>query len=259
MLKVKLTSNYATSERLASEVMRQFAPKNAVKKFEFTSGNDYDLLFIFNDTIEKIKDPAKTFAFAQEPSWSANYKDWTGQVAEFIAPVNNQLPMMFNWSGLDYEDAINLKAEKTKKCSFIVAKQEPREGTLYGFRNELVENILASDLDIDIYGKGWDIKDARYKGELKEKKDGLIDYHTSICIENSIEDYYVTEKFWDIVICDAFPIPYAAIAENTMQNLEAIISLASMGDSKKLVEEQKEYYFSELNIFNFIQSKCQSA
>jgi hypothetical protein len=32
-----------------------------------------------------------------------------------------------------------------------------------------------------------------------------------------------------------------------------------MGDSKKLVEEQKEYYFSELNIFNFIQSKCQSA
>jgi hypothetical protein len=123
----------------------------------------------------------------------------------------------------------------------------------------LVEKILASDLDIDIYGKGWDIKDARYKGELKEKKDGLIDYHTSICIENSVEDYYVTEKFWDIVICDAFPIPYAAIAENTMQNLEAIISLASMGDSKKLVEEQKEYYFSELNIFNFIQSKCQSA
>ena len=115
MLKVKLTSNYATSERLASEVMRQFAPKNAVKNFEFTSGNDYDLLFIFNDTTEKIKDPAKTFAFAQEPSWSANYKDWTGQVAEFIAPVNKQLPMMFNWSGLDYEDAMNLKVEKTKK------------------------------------------------------------------------------------------------------------------------------------------------
>ena len=61
------------------------------------------------------------------------------------------------------------------------------------------------------------------------------------------------------MICDAYPIPYSAIAENTMQNLEAIISLASMGDSHKLVEEQKEYYFSELNIFNFIQSKCQSA
>ncbi len=67
MLKVKLTSNYATSEVLVSEVMRQFAPKKEVKPFKFTNSNDYDLLFIFNDTTEKIKDPAKTFAFAQEP------------------------------------------------------------------------------------------------------------------------------------------------------------------------------------------------
>ena len=257
MLKIRLVSNYADSEKLTSEVLRQFAPKDVKLNFEFVYGNEYDLLFIFNDWHGIINVPKeKVFVFAQEPTWSTNFHDWNYKCAEFISPTNENLPYMFNWTGLSYDEATTLDRVKTKKCSFIVSKHEPKDGTLYEFRNNLVEMILKSNLDVDIYGKNWNVHDARWKGAIEHKHQGLLDYHTSICIENCEQSYYVTEKFWDIIICDAIPIPYHAIKENTMENLSACIDLFSLGDSHVLIQEQKEFYFNSLNILKFIASKC---
>ena len=143
---------------------------------------------------------------------------------------------MFNWTGLSYDEATTLDRVKTKKCSFVVSKHDAKDGTLYEFRNNLVNMILKSDLDVDIYGKHWDVHDSRWKGAIEHKHQALLDYHTSIAIENCEQDYYVTEKFWDIIICDAIPIPYHAIKENTMENLRACIDLFSLGDSSVLIQ-----------------------
>jgi hypothetical protein len=257
MLKVRLVSNYADSKRLTSEVIRQFAPKEFAINFEFVFDDSYDKLFIFNTWDGDIKvSKENIFVLSQEPTWSKNFVDWNNKCAEFISPTNNQLPMMFNWTGLDYEDAINLKVEKTKPCSFIVAHHEPQDGTLYEFRNNLVHQILDTNLPIDIYGKDWNVFDSRWKGAIENKSQGLLDYHTSICIENCEQDFYVSEKFWDIIICDAIPIPYRAIKENTINNLTALIELFALGDGAILIQEQKDFYFNELNIFNYIRSKC---
>jgi hypothetical protein len=256
MLKIRVVSNYAESWRLHSEILRQFAPANIVLNFGFVEDNSYNILFILNNWDGEIKvKPEYVFVLAQEPSWSLNFKDWNDKCAEFISPTNNQLPLMFNWTGLDFEEAINLKIEKTKKCSFIVAKHKPLEGTLYDFRNKLVDLIIASDLDIDIYGKGWNISDSRYKGEIEHKKDGLIDYHSSICIENCEQEFYVTEKFWDAIICDTFPIPYQAIKNEPIKAIKAIMESVAIGDGYAYTMPHKQYYFHELNIFRYIQSK----
>lgn len=256
MLKVRAVSNYADSKKLHSEILRQFALQNSILDFAFVEDDSYNLLFIMNDWDGKINvDEKYVYVLAQEPIWSLNFKDWNGKCGEFISPTNNQLPLMFNWTGLNYDEALMLNTKKTKKCSFIVAKQKPLEGTLYEFRNNLVQMILDSDLDIDIYGRGWNIDDQRYKGELQDKKDGLLDYHCSICIENSEQDYYVTEKFWDAVICDAYPIPYQAIKDNPIEKIKQFIDVVSLGDAKIYTQPYKSFYYRELNIFKYIRSK----
>ena len=82
------------------------------------------------------------FVFAQEPTWSNNFHDWNYKCAEFISPTNENLPYMFNWTGLSYDEATTLDRVKTKKCSFIVSKHDAKDGTLYEFRNNLVDMIL---------------------------------------------------------------------------------------------------------------------
>jgi len=258
MLKVRLVSNYADSKRLTSEVLRQFAPKNVEYNFEFVYDDSYDLLFIFNKWDGKIRVPKENvFALAQEPTWSQNFKDWNGQCAEFVSPTNNLIPMMFNWTGIDYESALDYNPKKTKACSFVVSKANPLDGTLYQERNELVQKIMESDLPIDLYGRGWDFDDTRYKGEIYNKSEGLSDYHTSIYMENSEQPYYVTEKFWDIVICNTFPIPYNDIKSNPIEKIKSFITLCSVGDNSEILADVKDFYFDSLNIFNYIKSKCQ--
>src|SRR5690606_17793831 len=127
-----------------------------------------------------------------------------------------------------FKEAMNGGFEKKKKCSFIISKHDiidlSKDYTLYAWRERLVNAILSSDLDIDIYGRGWDILDARYKGELKNKKDGLVEYKSSICIENCDQEFYVSEKFWDAVLCESFPITYKMIgAEINIENLKKFI------------------------------------
>ena len=89
-----------------------------------------------------------------------------------------------------------------KKMSFIVANHgtlggmSQHELSNYSIRENLLLNILNSDLDIDIYGKGWSINDSRYKGAPPLKTTALKDYKYSICMENSSEDLYISEKLF---------------------------------------------------------------
>lgn len=99
-MKVRLVPNYASSERLVSELYRQWYCEGLLKDIEWVYDHSYDLLFIFNDwgeipqvSIEQI------FVIAQEPEWSPNYRNWNGLCAEFIAPCNNRYPYMFYHHG----------------------------------------------------------------------------------------------------------------------------------------------------------------
>lgn len=207
MSRIRCVSNYASSERLASEIERQFKPIEGFTP-NWTFGDDYDLLFIFNDWGEVPAVPKeRIYVMAQEPTWSDNYRDWNGKCAEFVAPVNGNYPLMFYHHGLSWQEVEAINPVKTKKLSFVCAKgPEGIPGTLYEKRNELVKALIESDLDIDIYGRGWDFDSPKYKGPLERKADGLIDYEYSICCENSCEGFYRTEKYHDIVSCKSRPI-----------------------------------------------------
>ena len=75
------------------------------------------------------------------------------------------------------------------------------------------EGEVPGEVDIGMCtGAHFRIKAFRIPGDVKghigEKKDGLIDYKFSLCIENSHEKNYITEKFFDCILTNTIPIYY---------------------------------------------------
>ncbi len=168
---------------------------------------------------------------------------------------------MFYHDHLDhsfYDETEEVKKEK--KISMIVSGLYFNRAN-YRKRIGLLVKILESDLDIDIYGRGLNIQDRRYKGELKDKCIGLLPYEYSIAIENSNEKNYITEKFVDCVLCNTTPIYNGApnISEVYDQRYYKTIDLDSptiIQDIKDIIAHpapgsgiNKEIYFKQYNLY----------
>ena len=280
MIKIRLVSNYTTSENLTEVLFKTFVTpqmRDTYSSIEFVFGDKYDWLFVFNRYGAKIFCPKRrVIAILQEPFWSPVYINnrlnmYCGRV---YSPHNpryriQQIPaLMYNFTGLTPEQSLdNISFRKPHKCSFVVSNLNGGgDERLYAYRHKLVEQILNSNLDIHIFGRGWSIEDERYKGELPEKKDALLDYEYSICIENSRIDDYVTEKFWDPILCNTLPIYYGAenianiapvncfidLENMDLQSLEAQLKLPLDEAQKQAILSAKEEYYSKRNIFLFI-------
>ena len=110
------------------------------------------------------------------------------------------------WIDKTYDELKQLKyPEKTKLISCVSSSKHYQ-------RNELIKKIILNNKNIDLYGKGHDklIYGDSYKGELNYngncKVKGMIDYKFSICLENSQERNYWTEKLADAYLSWSLPI-----------------------------------------------------
>jgi hypothetical protein len=236
MKSIRLTCNWCSDEELYRRFKRTYISKlNHNKNISFTLSDEYDLLVIINkphaDHVSFEKE--KTLGVIMEPTWSCGINGYMRDLSEICkyimyhtAPTNQYiyypglLPFHFDYDeGEDLDFYIESKQKKVKKCSIVtsLATHKPSMSTLYHKRVKMVENILKSDLDVDIYGKGWDAymhKDSRIKGGVENKKDALIDYEFSIAIENCVEHDYFTEKLTDCILLDTTPIYYGCIGIN---------------------------------------------
>jgi len=221
-MKVKFFSDYDTSENLLNRFRNNYDIYDNI--LGFTVNDDYNFAVLFNRSDEPIKPWAKTITVIQEPSISEAHQYKTsltnsdyliihdahlfeekyqirlgGKVIESPSFMfyNDQIPYHY------FDGAEQIK--KQKKLSVIMSGLYFSRGN-YRKRIALLERLLASDLDMDIYGRGLDISDPRYKGPLVNKHSGLIPYEYSIAIENSNERNYVSEKFIDCVLCNTTPI-----------------------------------------------------
>ena len=199
-----------------------------------TYGDDYTHLVIMNYVNKSLYriDQEKTYGIVIEPYWSDNFdknmlsyckKIVTYQPEKYdqsriiFAPLlgNHRLYDTSSDGGGEIQprqgttkDIISSKFEKSKKLSVIVsnAYDGNRSYTNYGKRLSLVKKLLDSDLDFDMYGRGWNLLDKRYKGPLVNKINGIKDYCYSLCLENSSISGNITEKFIDCILCDTVPI-----------------------------------------------------
>ena len=282
MNKVRLFSNYASS----SELLERFLDNYNVDddSILFTVYDDYDWAVIFNKTHERIKDTAKILTFIQEPTFSPAHFGNNFLIDSDILVIHDQEifektlkiklrgEIIEHPSFMWFHDHVNKnffdnsdKVKKKKKLSMVVSNIYMSVGN-YVKRIELVKKIIQSDLEIDIFGRGLELEDPRYKGELEYKFAGLLPYEYSIAIENSCEPNYLTEKFIDPVLCNTTPIYYGApnvneiyptggfelIDLNSPTIIEDIKSIINKPRDLVALKKSKEYYFDDYNLYLFL-------
>lgn len=102
---------------------------------------------------------------------------------------------------------------KKKRLMSILASDK-MEFIGHKYRHALIEKILSTDLDIDIYGRGLNNiykGDSRIKGAVGHQSAAMKDYRFSIAIENSCSQFYVTEKFFYPLIYNCVPVYFGAV------------------------------------------------
>lgn len=281
-MKIKFFSNY---DRSANLLKRFLANYNIYDQdLEFTLEDDYNFAVVFNRTNEYIKETAKVITVIQEPSWSPVHQNnrfltnsdylliHDHERFESLYQIELGKKVFEVPSYMFYHDHVDRsffnrseEVAKTKKLSMIVSSLNMSIGN-YGKRLGLLRKILNSDLDIDIYGKGFVIPDSRYKGMLDFKHTGLLPYEYSIAIENSNEKNYITEKFVDCVLCNTIPIYCGApnIAEVYNSQYFRILNLDSptiIDDIKEMIkmpapkaddDSNKKRYFEQYNLYRIL-------
>jgi hypothetical protein len=214
--------------------------------------------------------PTNTYCFTMEPSWSPNLRLDSSSFNRIYTHVEGRwpnavnIPTMLPYQLLESKDElIRSTPMKTKKLSFVVSMK--RGNTMYAFRLALALKLLKTPLDFDLYGHGWpEGLDARIKGPVSSKSRALADYTYSICIENSREKNYVTEKITDCFLMGTIPIYlgcpniqeiYDERSYHLLDPDKAISCIESIleGDTGKNPYIGRDQFFSNYNLLTFIE------
>tara|TARA_Y100001972_G_scaffold34098_1_gene42330 strand:+ start:987 stop:1928 length:942 start_codon:yes stop_codon:yes gene_type:complete len=255
-IKLKFSSPWDSAEENNARVLYNWG--KLPNCFELTTGHDYDYLIVINHSNEMYSSPKeKNIAVTMEPTWSINSLKDLGKYCGHVITcdqkiqgenVHHTFSFLFTHDSRNNIHTNNLCGQTVdeylenncfpenidspdydKKMSFIVANHGALAGSSqpissnYYIRENLLLKILNSDLNVDIYGKGWSINDSRYKGAPPLKKTALKNYKYSICMENSCEDLYISEKFFDCILNNCIPIYYGCKNINEAYNPHSFI------------------------------------
>jgi len=302
-MKVKFCAGWDTSEEITKRLITQFkTPDIDLSEIEFVYDDTYDVIVFNNYVTEEPKKGSRACVFFHEPSWSGSHQKNYGDYENFtvfghykelyntnnIVEIPSHLfyggrgPWCEGWDFWSYDNITNSKFEKTKGISSVVSNlgidnDNHPNGCLYNERCKLISTLIDEIPFVDFYG--WGQNDTNLKGSIQQKKDGVADYKFSICIENTNEINYISEKFYDCILTNTIPIYFGCKnvkeiwPENGYINIEDINNLDSIVSQLKLINDNvdlyynnmfpellkmKERYFSEFNllkkVYNF--TKC---
>lgn len=103
-------------------------------------------------------------------------------------------------------DLAAIPEEKTKRLCAVVTGFNGVPG--YKDRQVFLEKLSASNPDFDLYGRYGKViqRISSYRGFSAIKHQTIGDYKYSLTIENSNEDWYISEKIFDALMCGCMPI-----------------------------------------------------
>jgi hypothetical protein len=132
-------------------------------------------------------------------------------------------------------ESIFIKSEKNKLCSMIYSEKTMLEGhRLRHVIAKLITDNFGAVGPVDMFGSGTGAR-------LVKKSDALNHYMFSISVENSIDDFYITEKAFDCFATRTIPIywgsnkiktdfslnPEGILIFNTLEELMSIVATIS--------------------------------
>lgn len=203
-IRVYATCFWQNDEMLLEDFKRYGWGQAKWKNLEFTTSTDYDIAILLTAPWRECHDlnPAQTVRFLTEPPASLHHCD----ISDIVCPMYLMLPWWIHSSSCQTLTKSNISQEKIKLLSVITSEQAYLEGhckrlKLLAMLDEWIEDGL------DIFGKqysGYILPLMRnYRGELKDKYDGLLLYAYHFCCENSFVKGYFTEKLLDPIIAES--------------------------------------------------------
>jgi|TARA_R110001592_G_scaffold292525_1_gene562016 hypothetical protein len=165
------------------------------------------------------------------------YEDW---VEDFGDKVIN---IMFGGCWIDRDECYLYP--KTKNVSIIASSKTWTVG--HRLRHEVISDHR-SKFDA-VYGRGHN--------PIDSKLDGLKDFRYSIVIENSISEYYITEKIMDCFVTGTIPIYWGSPRLGEFFDERGIIRFNSSEELGELLETLSEEDYNSRYEFvkkNYIES-----
>jgi hypothetical protein len=127
--------------------------------------------------------------------------------------------------------------EKRKLISMIASRKVKTKGQR--LRQKVIHACKSLGIHLDLYGRG-------YK-DIENKEDALKNYMFSVCIENSSERSYFTEKIIDCLAQKVVPIYWGAPNIGDFFELDGIILCKSEDEIVSVIKNITRYeYLSRL-------------
>ena len=282
MIKIKFNSNWDTPLNLKNRVISNFITNdNYTDQIIITDKDDYDYLICFNSISEYPKVPKENiYTFIMEPSWTPSWDrncfNYSNKVfchdkklfGNYDNIVETPALMFYHMTNSVINDFLNnTNFKKSNLASMVVSYTPDYHFKNYSKRTQLALKLLEYNFDIDVYGNNWSSNHKNVKGPLKNKLDGLLNYKFSICIENSNERNYITEKYFDCILCNSTPIYYGASNVEDIYGKTLTINLNDLDSCLDLISDylkmdidevdilnKKKIYFEKYNLYNIIKS-----
>lgn len=290
MINIKFECWWTNSESINKRIIKQFinTKTNDLNNYSLVNNNpDFTIVLGRTDwgRLETAKD--KTFYISQEPLWSPNEpKNDIHQYCSKILIADKRyypdrpeyieclLPMLYAGRGeSDYRSEwdwnntlLNKTFQKNKPISIVVKKDyfstynslsKPGLSEIIYEKRTKIAEFLSDNNQIDIYGNFWEKNNQNIKGEIWSKHIALDNYYFSLCMENTIQKNYISEKFWDAILVNTIPIYLGCININDyIENSNFIYlndkSLIEIKDltNNLLTNYQEEYKNRYNNIVN---------
>ncbi len=201
LLRVMPHGHWCSSDQLIS----LFSKLVTSKLIHFTKDRpDYHL--VINATNEQVP-PNRTLWFCMEPKGEQLFGGWLNMnPGLFFKGLHSHSLNFAEWHLKGTSEEISeLVKEKVDVLSVCVSAKNYDPGHKY--RLALIKMLdERGDVPIHIYGQCASIGFKNYKGELEShnKLDSLLNYKYHLNVENHYIDNYITEKFWDPMLCECF-------------------------------------------------------
>jgi hypothetical protein len=232
MKKVKIKCSWTSDDLILNRLLSQFKTSEKDLSNIIFSDNDYDIIIFFGYINSDINNKATAYVLPQEPTWSGNHQKQFPKHNNLIIygydknnysiqdTIKENVSLMFYGGRGDtqeiidywtYDKIFNFNQIKTHNISSIVSSLGDLSldipyGSLYNKRCNLIKYLIENTSFIDIFS--WQNNGKNVKGWLDKKIHGLDKYRFSLCIENSSEKNYISEKFYDCILTNTIPIYY---------------------------------------------------
>ena len=241
-----------------------------------------DYIIALSNIPKNIKfNPEKIIIFPREPRilYSPSFKHKTWFTYDKIHHVVTE-PQFIQ---MNYDKLVDLKYNKEEKIKILSTVTSSKNHTSSAIKRvELIKNFCKKYPNIlDIYGANWKTNMREYKGELgfyhnkrnnnTTKYDGFKNYKYSLCLENSSEKNYFSEKFTDCILSWTVPIYFGCsniekyfpkdsyytidvFDENSIDKINEIINKPITNENIEALKEARNLILNKYNIWSTIEN-----